>query len=166
MLLLNALLTPNIGLMFWTIVIFLLLLFILRKFAWKPITDMLKAREESIDEALNQAKKAREEVDALTAKNFELVVEGQTQRDAIIKEAKERSDQIINEAKKAAKVEGKRIVDDAREMVKRERENVMQEIKNEISSLVIETASMVIKKELSLNKEHQELISNKIKELQ
>lgn len=166
MLILNALLTPNIGLMFWTIVIFLILLFLLKKFAWKPITEMLKAREASIDEALKQAVKAREEVDSLMAKNFELVVEGQTQRDTIIKEAKERSDEIIKEAREDAKKEGKRIIDDAREMIRRDREKTIRDIKSEISALVIETASKVIKKELSLNDEHQQLIESKIKELQ
>ncbi|MBC8342961.1 MAG: F0F1 ATP synthase subunit B, partial [Bacteroidetes bacterium] len=122
MLILNALLTPNIGLMFWTIVIFLILLFLLKKFAWKPITEMLKSREESIDEALKQAVKAREEVDTLMAKNFELIAEGQKERDTIIKEAKERSDEIVNQAKEDARKEGKRLIDDANEMIKRERQ--------------------------------------------
>ena len=166
MVILNALLSPNIGLMFWTILIFLILLFLLRKFAWKPITEMLKEREASIDEALKQAEKAREEVNSLTEKNFELIVEGQSQRDAIIKEAKERSDEIVKEAREDAKKEGKRIIDDARDMIHQEREQTIREIKSDISALVIDTASKVIRRELSLKDEDQALIESKIKELQ
>lgn len=165
MIFLNALLSPNIGLMFWTILIFLLLLFLLGKFAWKPISDALRLREEGIKKALLAAEIAREELKELVAKNVELIIQGQTERDAIIKEAKERSEQIIEEAKESAKAEGKRILKEAKEIIEREKELAIKAVISEVSELVLQTSAKVIKKELSFKDEHLQLIESQIKEL-
>jgi len=148
MILLNALLMPGIGLMFWTLVIFTLLLIILRKFAWKPIVNALKDREKSIEDALHQAEKARAEVKELVQKNVELIIEGQKERDTIIKEARDRSEQIITEAKEEAKNQSKRILTEAQDFIKREREDTIREIKTEVSSIILETTKNIIVKEL------------------
>jgi len=165
MILLNALLTPQIGLMFWNLLVFLLLLVVLRKFAWKPIMQMLKKREEGIEEALHQAEKARAEVKELVAKNVELIIEGQQERDAIIKEARDKSEQIIIEAKEEAKKESKRIMTEAQEMIRREREDTIRQIKSDVSDIILETAKTIISKELSSQKDHEQLIEKQISKI-
>jgi len=165
MILLNALLTPQIGLMFWNLLVFLLLLVVLRKFAWKPIMQMLKKREEGIEEALHQAEKARAEVKELVAKNVELIIEGQQERDAIIKEARDKSELIIIEAKEEAKKESKRIMTEAQEMIRREREDTIRQIKSDVSDIILETAKTIISKELSSQKDHEQLIEKQISKI-
>ena len=165
MILLNALLTPNIGLMFWTILIFIILLLLLGKFAWKPIVKALKAREESIDKALNEAKIAREEISGLKEENEKLLKEARLERDAIIKEAKEKGDKLITAAKESAQKESKMILAEAREMVKKEKESTFKELKQDLASLVIDVAAKVIGKELRSPKDHKELIEDSLKDL-
>jgi len=165
MILLNALLTPDLGLMFWTLIIFAILLVILRKFAWRPIVNALKSRDESIEKALNEAKTAREEVDNLKAENEKILKEAKLERDAIIKEAKDRSDAIIGLGREEAKSESKRILLETKEMVKKEKDIAFNELKKDISDIVIELATKIIKKELAGSDEQRALIEKDLKEL-
>lgn len=165
MILLNALLTPDLGLMIWTLVIFSILLIILRKFAWKPITDALKSREESIEKAINEAKTARDEVANLKSENEKIIREAKLERDAIIKEAKERGDAIISEAREDAKREGKRILMETKEMVKKEKEIAFSELKSEIADMVVDLASKVIRTELTDKEKQKVLIEKDLNEL-
>ena len=165
MILLNALLTPDIGLMFWTLVIFSILLLILRKFAWKPIVNALKSREEGIEKAINEAKTAREEVANLKSENEKILKEARLERDAIIKVAKERGDAIINEAKEDARTESKRIMLETKDMINKEKDIAFSELKSEISGMVIDLASKIIRKELSDSEQQKILIEKDLNEL-
>jgi len=158
-------LAPDIGLMFWTLLIFLILLFLLRKFAWKPIVTALKEREESIEKALNEARTAREEIENLKLENDKILTQAKLERDAMLRQAKEFGDSIINQAKENAQKEGKLILAETRELVKREKEQAMQELKNEIGDLVIKTASKVIRQELTSNDQQKKIIEESLKDL-
>jgi len=158
-------LAPDIGLMFWTLLIFLILLFLLRKFAWKPIVTALKEREESIEKALNEARTAREEIENLKLENDKILTQAKFDRDAMLRQAKELGDSIINQAKENAQKEGKLILAETRELVKKEKEQAMIELKNEIGDLVIKTASKVIRQELTSNDQQKKIIEESLKDL-
>jgi F-type H+-transporting ATPase subunit b len=166
MILINVnILAPDIGLMFWTLLIFLILLFLLRKFAWKPIVSALKERDESIEKALNEAKTARDEIENLKLENDKILTQAKLERDAMLREAKELGDSIINQAKENAQKEGKQILSETRELVKKEKERAMLELKNEIGDMVIKTASKVIRQELTSNDQQKKIIEESLKDL-
>ncbi len=165
MIVLNALLTPDIGLMFWTIVIFLILLFILRKFAWKPITEALKSREESIEKALNEAKVAREEIAGLKAENEMVMKQAREEREKMLREAREKGEVLMKEARQDADNERKKLLVETREQIKSEKEKAFNELKKDIGMLVIETTEKVIRKELSNKEKHKEFIEENLKDL-
>ena len=123
---LNALVTPGVGLIFWTSIVFILLLVLLGKFAWKPILAAIKSREESIDEALKSAEKAKLEMQELKAGNEKILAEARAERDALLKEARDTKDAIINEAKTKAKSEADRILTSAREQITNEKNAAIQ----------------------------------------
>jgi F-type H+-transporting ATPase subunit b len=158
-------LAPDIGLMFWTLLIFLILLFLLRKFAWKPIVTALKEREESIEKALNEARTAREEIENLKLENDKILTQAKIERDAMLRQAKELGDSIVSQAKENAHKEGKQILAETRELVKKEKEQAMLELKNEIGDLVIKTASKVIRQELTGSDQQKKIIEESLKEL-
>jgi F-type H+-transporting ATPase subunit b len=156
---------PDIGLIFWMLVTFSIVLVILRKFAWKPIVNSLKNRENSIDKALNEAKSAREEIANLKAENEKIIQEAKIERDTIIKGAKEKGDEIIKISRSDAEKERKRILEETKNLVRKEKEVAFSEIKSELSEIIIDTASKIIRKELSDKKAHQEIIENNLKDL-
>src|SRR3712207_6498414 len=107
------LLTPELGLLFWTLIAFLIVFFVLRKFAWKPILSSLDQRERTIAGSLEQAQKVKAEMAQLKSENEELMAKAREERGQMLKEARETKDRIINEAKEQAKVEASRIITDA-----------------------------------------------------
>ena len=108
------LITPSVGLIFWTAVVFIILLVLLRSLAWKPILSAVKDREQSIQDALDAAKKAKEEMALLNAQNEKILKEARAERDAILKEAREMKENIINEAKNSASVEANKLIENAK----------------------------------------------------
>ena len=158
-------LAPDIGLMFWTLLIFLILLFLLRKFAWKPIVSALNQRDLSIEKALNEARIARDEIENLKLENDKILTQAKLERDAMLRQAKELGDSIISQAKENAQKEGKLILSETRELVKREKEQAMLELKNEIGDLVIKTASKVIRQELTGTDQQKKIIEESLKDL-
>jgi F-type H+-transporting ATPase subunit b len=140
-------------------------MFLLRKFAWKPIVTALKDREESIEKALNEARTAREEIESLKAENDKILTQAKLERDAMLRQAKELGDSIINQAKENAHKEGKQILAETRELVKKEKEQAMLELKNEIGDLVIKTASKVIRQELKNSDQQKKIIEESLKDL-
>lgn len=157
-----GLITPGIGLLFWMFVAFTAVLFILRKFAWKPILEALKERETSITTALSEARMAREEVSLLKVKNNELIHEVQEERDAILKEARDTKSAIVADAKNRAKEEADRMIKQAREEILSEKNAAMSEIRSHVASLSIEIAEKILKSELSEEKKQKALIYNLI----
>ena len=132
------LVTPGIGLIFWTALIFLVVLIILRAFAWKPVLNAVKAREDSIKGALNAAKKAKEEMEELKAGNEKILQEARLEKDAIIKEAKEMKEAIINEAKEKTGEEALKIIEAAKIKIENQKIAALEEIKEQIVILSVE----------------------------
>ncbi|MGA0558902.1 F0F1 ATP synthase subunit B [Larkinella sp. VNQ87] len=158
------LLIPDIGLLFWMVVVFGLLYFILQKFAWKPITESLKEREDDIQKALDMAEKTRTEMAKLQADNQKLLAEARAERDAILRSAKETSDRIIAEARDKASEEGKHIIEKAREELQSERQAMVAQVKREVIDLSLDIAEKVLRKELSDKKSQEELVKSLVAE--
>ena len=155
------LITPSVGLIFWTAVVFIILLVLLRSLAWKPILSAVKEREQSIQDALNAAKKAKEEMALLNAQNEKIMKEARAERDAILKEAREMKENIINEAKNSATVEANKLIENAKSAIQNEKASAMADIKNQVGQLSIEIAEKILTKELS-DKSAQEALVNDV----
>ncbi|MEI6696206.1 MAG: F0F1 ATP synthase subunit B [Bacteroidota bacterium] len=146
--------TPGIGLIFWMTLSFGILVFILAKFAWVPILATLHERENSIEEALNQADKARDEMRALKSDNEELLRQAKEERSAILKDARSIRDTMIEESKTRANQEYNRILEAAKESIHYEKMAAITELKNQIATLSIDIAEKILKEELT-DKENQ-----------
>ena len=128
------LLTPGIGLIFWQVVIFLLLVLLLGVFAWRPILDSLKIREESIEEALRSADEAREEMSKLQADNEKLLAKAREERDVLLKEAAKIAGQLKEDAKEDAKKITSKLIEDAQASIVSEKEAALKEVRNLVGS--------------------------------
>ena len=159
------LVTPGLGLIFWQTVTFLLVLFLLSKFAWKPIMASLREREASIENALSMAEKAKLEMQTLKAGNEKLLAEARAERDRILKEASDASNQMIEAAKTKANEEGDRMIAQAREAVVNEKRAAIAEIKTLAGSLSVEIAEQLLKRELKDASAQQQLVSDYMKEV-
>jgi len=155
------LVTPGVGLVFWMTLSFSIVLFILKRFAWKPILDTLKERDNSIAEALSAAEKARTEIDELKSDNEKVMQEARIERDKLLKEARDIKEETINEAKNKAKKEADKILLDARESIKNEKMAAITELKNQVANLSIKIAEKILKQELK-DKESQESLTDNI----
>ena len=154
------LVTPQIGLLFWTVLIFLVLVFLLAKFAWKPILKMVEERTKNIEDALNSAENAKKEMAGLKAENEQIMKEARAEHDKIVREAREMKDKIIEESKETAKAEADKILAQARKLIDDEKRAVMNELKDQVASLSIEIAEKILTKELSDKKKQAELIDD------
>jgi len=159
------LIQPGLGLIFWMTLSFALVLFVLGKYAWRPIMKMLREREDAIDGALNEANKAREEMKQLKVDNEKLLKEAKEERDAILAEARKIKEKMIEEARLKAGQEAQRVIDSAKERIENEKMAAIIDLKNQIAQLSIEIAEKVIKTELAEDKKHEELIQRLIKEI-
>lgn len=160
-----SLVTPAIGLMFWTCVVFITLVLILKKFAWKPILNSVEARNNSIEEALQSAEKAKEEMASLQADNEKILQQAKTERDAMLKEARDLKKEIVEEAKNKANEEADKILSSAKEQINNEKMKALVELKNQVANLSIEMAEKILKSELQDSKKQKELIEKSIKSL-
>jgi F-type H+-transporting ATPase subunit b len=156
---------PGIGLIIWMTIAFSLLLWILAKFAWKPIMKGLKEREQTIEEALNTANKAHEEMKALKFSNEQLLKEAKEDRDNILRDARKVKESIIEAARIKANEEGNRIIENAREAINNEKLAAIHDMKNQLALLSIEIAEKIIKKELSGKDSQKEFIQRLIDEV-
>lgn len=156
---------PGIGLIVWMTVAFLVVWVLLGKFAWKPILKSLKERESSIEDALNSAKKAKEEVASLKADNEKLLQEARNERDAMLKEARETKERIVAEAKTAAAEEGSQIIAKARESIQNEKNAAITELKNHVATLSIEIAEKILKAELDNEEKQKQLVSTLLEDV-
>lgn len=155
------LVTPNLGLMFWTGLIFVLLLFILTKFIWKPILSAVNTREKSISDSLELAEKTMAEMKSLQAQNENLLKEARAERDAIVRDAKEIATKMVEESKNTAKTEADKIITSAREAINNEKVSAMAELKVQIAEFSIQIAEKVVRGELSSD-EKQKALSEKL----
>jgi len=160
------LVTPSIGLVFWTAVAFVCLLILLRKFAWKPILGAIHDREQSIDEALNKAELAKQEMARLTAQNQDLMQQARAERDEILKEAKILKDSILNEAKKQAQVEGAKLIEKAKIEIENQKKVALAEVKDQVSTLSLEIAERVLRNQLDDKTKQEALVANLLKDVE
>ena len=158
------LVTPGIGLIFWTTLFFLILLFILGKFAWPAILTAIRARNESIRQALDSAEKAKEEMAKLQADNKKILSEAKAERDAMMKEAKQLKDQLIADAKEQASEEARKLVANAREAIQAEKKAAINDLKVQVANLSLDIAEKILKKELEDSKAQKKLINTLINE--
>jgi F-type H+-transporting ATPase subunit b len=149
------LLLPSLGLIFWTLLAFIIVFLILKKFAWKPILESLNERERTIADSLSTAEKVKREMIQLKSENEALLVKAREERALMIKEAKDTSDRMISEAKEKAKGEYDRIISDAHSAIEQQKNAALVDVKNQVGNLVIEVAEKVLRRELS-NKTEQE----------
>jgi F-type H+-transporting ATPase subunit b len=155
------LITPAVGQLFWGSIVFLTLLFLLTKFAWKPILKAVQEREKSIAESIALADSTKAEMKQLQAQNESLLRDARAERDNMIKEATETGKRIIQESKDAAKIQFDKIVADAQEVIKSEKAAALAELKTQVASLSLEIAEQVIKGELASN-DKQKALADKL----
>ena len=152
------LLIPGSGLIFWQLLIFGLLFLILTKYAWKPITNSLREREEFIRNSIQTAEKAEKELKKIQEKNNELLKEARKEREKILVEAKSISNSIKNEAKKQASKISDKMIDDAKKMIEVEKQSAMKEVKILVASLSVDIAEKILQKNLKGESLQQQLV--------
>jgi F-type H+-transporting ATPase subunit b len=156
---------PDPGLILWTSVIFLLVYYLLSKFAFRPIQQALKKRETDIQYALDEAKRAREEMANLKAANEELLKQAQEERAKILIEAKEARESILKEARNRAKEESQKIVAIAKEEIENMRKEAMIDLKNQVGIMAIDLAEKILREKLKESTEQEKLIANFINDM-
>jgi F-type H+-transporting ATPase subunit b len=156
---------PTPGLAIWSLVIFLLFWFIMSKFAFGPIAEALQKRESDIQDAIDQAKKTREEMQNLKAENEQLLAKAREERAKILQEAKDLKNAMIAEAREKAKQEASTIVQNAMNDIENQKKAAIAEIKNEVGSMALSIAEKVIRKELAGNAEQESFVNNLVKEI-
>jgi F-type H+-transporting ATPase subunit b len=157
--------SPGLGLIFWMTLSFLILFFILKKFAWKPIVNALNEREKAIDNALHSADKARQEMAALQFSNEQLLRDAKDERDALMRDAHKVKDSIIEEARQKASQEGQRMIENARESIQNEKMAAITELKNQVADLSIEIAEKLLQQELSEPNKQKSTIEKWLKDV-
>lgn len=160
------LLIPEVGLVIFQTIAFLLLMFVLGKFAWKPVLAAIKEREQSIDDALNKAELAKQEMARLTSQNEELMKQARADRDEILKEAKMLKDNIVNEAKTSAQTEGAKLIEKARIEIENQKKAALAELKGQVSALSLDIAERVLRSQLDDKAKQQDLVANLLKDVE
>jgi len=152
------LLNPDLGLIVWTAVAFFIVLFLLRKYAWKPILSSLNDREASIADSLATAERVKAEMVQLKSENEALLAKAREERALMLKEAKDTRDKMVAEAKEQAKEEAGKIIADAQVAINNQKMAALVDVKNQVGKLALEVAEKVLRKELSTNAEHEKYI--------
>lgn len=158
------LVSPGIGLIFWSSLFFLILLFVLGKFAWPAILAAVLARNESIRKALDAADKAKEEMAKLQADNEKILSEAKAERDALLREAKKMKDKMIAEAKEQAAEEAKKLIRNARESIQSEKAAAIEDIKEQVAGLSVHIAEKIIREKLKETRAQKALVDRLIRE--
>ncbi len=156
---------PGLGLIFWMTLTFSLVLFILSKFAWKPILNSIREREDSINNALNAAEDARKQMDALKSDNEKLLQQARLERDVMLKEAKEMKEEIISTAKKSADDEARRIVASANESIESAKLKALNELKTQVAELSVDLAEKVLRRKMNDRAEQEAFVNENLKSI-
>jgi F-type H+-transporting ATPase subunit b len=159
------LVTPDLGLVVWTTVSFLILLFLLGKFAWKPILGALNDRERFIEDSLSKAEAAKDEMARLTNENESLLKQARAERDQILSEARKVKEQMIIDAKELAHKEGARMIELARVEINNQKSIAMADVKNQVATLSLQIAEKVLRKQFEDQQKQDELVSQLLKEV-
>lgn len=155
----------SVGLFFWQSILFVILLIILKKYAWGPILNSVEEREEGIRKAIDEAKSAKEEMAQLKSSNEELLKQARVEREAMLKEARETRDKIVGDAASEAKAEAEKITANAKAAIEAEKQKAMVDIKNQVAELSIEVASLILKENLSSDDNQKALAERYVKDL-
>ncbi|MDY8138708.1 F0F1 ATP synthase subunit B [Aquimarina sp. 2201CG5-10] len=150
----------SFGLFFWQILLFVGLVLLLRKFAWKPILDAVNNREEGIKNALESAEAAKKEMQNLQADNERILNEARAERDGMLKEARQLKENMISDAKNEAQAEADKIVAQAQATIESEKKAALAELKNQVAGLSVEIAEKVVRKELANKDKQLELVES------
>ena len=159
------LIQPQLGLFFWTLVVFLVVFFLLRKFAWRPILNALKEREQDIESKLQAAAAAEDKMRQLTAENEKILAEARAERERIVREANEMRDKIVGEAKNQAQAEAQKIIANANQQIQMEKNKAIAEIKNQSATLALDIAEKVLRKKMENRKEEESFVKALISDL-
>ena len=155
----------SLGLFFWQTLLFVALLLLLKKFAWKPILDAVNERETSIKDSLSAAEKARDDMEAVQADNKRILKEARAERDALLAEAKTASIKIVNQAKEDAKAAADKITAQAQETIQNEKIAAINELKGQVASLSIDIAEKVLQTELKDKAAQEQLVAQLVSEI-
>ncbi|MEE3034574.1 MAG: F0F1 ATP synthase subunit B [Bacteroidota bacterium] len=155
----------SIGLFFWQTLIFIALIFLLKKFAWKPILDAINEREDGIKNALESAEKARQEMASLQSDNEETLKKARAERDTLLKEAREIKQKLIDDAKNEANEEAKKIIVQAQETISSEKNAAIVDLKKQVANLSVDIAEKVLDEKLSDDKDQMKLIKELVKDV-
>lgn len=158
------LVTPDIGLLFWMCLSFGIVVFLLRKYAWKPILSSVKARETSIEDALNEAKKMREDMAKMTASNEAVMRQAREERESLLKEARDIRDKEIAEAKGKAKTEAEALLTRARAEIQTEKKAAMSEMKTLVGELSVQIAEKILREKLADDPAQRALVDRMLKD--
>ena len=156
----------SLGLFVWQTLLFVGLLLLLKKFAWKPILDAVNERETSIKESLSAAEKARDDMEAVQADNKRILKEARSERDALLAEAKTASIKIVNQAKEDAKAEADKIMAQAQETIQNEKKAAINELKSQVASFSVDIAAKLLQKELKDQSAQEKFVSELVKEIE
>lgn len=158
------LVTPDVGLIFWTFISFAVLFFVLKKFAWKPIVGTVNDREQSIREALASAEAAKKEMENLTADNERILKEARLERETMLKEAREIKAKMIADAEGDAKEKADKLIANAQAAIETEKKAAIAELKNQVAIMSVDIAEKVVRTELSDRDKQLKLVENMLDE--
>lgn len=156
---------PSWGLLFWSFLIFILFWTIIGKFAFRPIKDALKKRNEDIQAALDEARKAREEMSRLQSDNQRLLNEAREERAKLLREAKETGDKVVSDARHKAKEEAQKIVADARLEIENQKHKAIAEVKNQLGQISVDIAEKLLRQQLAYSAEQKALVDKLVDDL-
>lgn len=156
---------PGIGLIFWMTITFSVVLYLLTKFAWKPILQMIREREDSINNALNAADEARKQMDALKSDNEKLLVEARKERDRMMKEANEMKESIIAQAKRSADEESRKIIANANDSIERARVSAINDLKQQVALLSVDMAEKILRKKMEDRTQQEAFVNENLKSI-
>ncbi|MCE2786652.1 MAG: F0F1 ATP synthase subunit B [Sphingobacteriales bacterium] len=159
------LIKPGLGLLFWMTVTFSIVLWLLSKYAWKPILKSIREREDSINNALNAADDARKQMDALKSDNEKLLAEARKERDRLLKEASEMKDSIIAQAKKSADDEARRLIANANDAIEKAKLNAMNELKSQVAVLSVDMAEKILRKKMDDRNQQEAFVNENLKSI-
>jgi F-type H+-transporting ATPase subunit b len=159
------LLTPSFGLIFWTLLAFIIVFVLLRKYAWGPILSSLGEREKTIADSLATAERVKREMAQLKSENEELMAKAREERGVMLKEARETKDKIINEAKEQAKVEANKIITEAQQAINAQKMAALTDVKNQVGKLVIEVTEKILRKQLATQEAQESHIKDLVQEV-
>jgi F-type H+-transporting ATPase subunit b len=159
------LLKPGLGLFIWALLIFLILVVLLKKYAWKPIMGAIKTREEGIQKSIDEAKRTREEMANLKAENENLLAQARAERESMLKEARAMGEEIVNKARRDSEAEYKRTMEKALEEIRAEKMRALTDVKNQLAQLSIEVAEKILRQELTDRKTQEDVVNRFVKDL-